>query len=128
MSDKVEFSQDPIDWILRSAMDYETAKHLSETMFPMPVEVICGLCQQCAEKSVKAVYLALDDYNQPYPQVHDIRFLLNQIKRYVQFDKKLITYGAYLTPFKIQQSYPSNIEIDEVMMKKGLEYSKEIHE
>ena len=97
--EKIKYSTDPIDWILRAAEELDAAEHLFKTMYPKPLEVITGLCQQCAEKSVKSVYLALENYKNSYPTTHDVKFLLIQIKNYVKYDKMMLEKGAYLTIF-----------------------------
>ena len=41
------------EWIAYSDMDIASAKHLC-SMKPQPLEIICYLCQQSAEKALKA--------------------------------------------------------------------------
>ncbi len=125
-NNKIIYSTDPVEWIIRASMDYDFAKHGYDNMYPKPLEAICELCQKCAEKAIKAVYLALPDYTDGYPRTHDIDFLLNQIKNFVQYDENFKFYSVLLTGFKGKFNYPANIEIDETITKKGLDYTKEI--
>lgn len=38
-----------------AVIDLRVAKHLEETYRPKPLEIICYLCQQAAEKAIKAL-------------------------------------------------------------------------
>jgi len=54
-------------------MDLDSAEYLLN-MHPIPIEIICYLCQQSAEKYLKG-YLVLHDINPP--KIHD----LNQLRK-----------------------------------------------
>lgn len=43
------------EWINFAKMDFLTAKHLYEYMYPKPLEIICYHCQQSIEKLLKGV-------------------------------------------------------------------------
>lgn len=124
MADK---ASDSHEWLARAAMDLDSAIFLFNNRYPKPLEVIGSLCQQCAEKSVKGVYLALDNYEYPFPKIHEVAALLEQIKNYVKYDKSFPNKGSFMRTFK-QSVYPDNeIDIDEEMVKQGLIYAAEIH-
>jgi len=46
-------SLDVKKWIRRAQMDFDSAAKLIETRFEPPIEVVCYLCQQSAEKILK---------------------------------------------------------------------------
>jgi len=56
------------EWIKFSDRDLETANYLYENMRPMPFEIICYLCQQSAEKALKAFWI----YSEIKPEKHMI--------------------------------------------------------
>ena len=41
------------DWFKFALMDFATAKHVNDTMYPKPLEIICYHCQQSVEKILK---------------------------------------------------------------------------
>ena len=43
------------EWFSFAKTDLDVAKHLYDTFYPKPLEIICYHCQQSAEKSVKAI-------------------------------------------------------------------------
>ncbi len=49
--------EDVKEWLRFANMDLNTAKHLFETMYPKPYEIICYHCQQAAEKFIKAIFV-----------------------------------------------------------------------
>ena len=47
------------EWFDMAEMDLKVAMHLINTFHPIPVEIICYHCQQCAEKATKAIIMSL---------------------------------------------------------------------
>ena len=45
------------EWYDLAVTDLGVAKHLYETYYPKPLEIICYHCQQSAEKSIKAMIM-----------------------------------------------------------------------
>ena len=66
------------------------------------------------------------------PKVHDITFLLNQIKNIIYEEKgivvsyELLKMADYLSKYGVMSRYPNEIEVDEVQTIKALTNSKEI--
>ena len=58
-------------WLDVAKQDLEVAKHLDETFYPKPLEIICYHCQQSAEKAVKALIIANGSQG-GMPKKHDI--------------------------------------------------------
>ena len=73
-------------WMEYANGDYETASFLYERQRPRQLEIICYHCQQAAEKAVKGLIVYFGSQG-GMPKVHDISFLLNQIKHIVQEEK-----------------------------------------
>lgn len=46
------------EWLDFAEMDFLTAKHLYDNMYPKPLEIICYHCQQSVEKLLKAVLIS----------------------------------------------------------------------
>lgn len=67
-------------WITVARNDLEVAKHLNKTFYPKPLEIICYHCQQAAEKAVKGLIVSKGCQG-GLPKIHDISFLMSQIKR-----------------------------------------------
>ena len=120
------------EWIAFARIDYESAKYLNGAPFhPRPLNVICYHCQQAAEKAVKALIVYFGSQG-GMPKVHDISFLLNQIKNIVQenkgidIDHKLMETADSLSKYGVAPRYPNEIEVDENHVKKALSDSETI--
>ena len=120
------------EWLTFARTDFESAKYLDGAPFhPRPLNVICYHCQQAAEKAVKALIVYFGSQG-GMPKVHDISFLLNQIKNIVLEQKDitiehdlLITANS-LSKYGVAPRYPNEIEVDEYQVKKALADSETI--
>jgi len=82
--------------------EYVAAKHLYDTMKPLPIEIICYLCQQATEKSIKAVLYHLE---KEIIETHSIIKLLEYVnaeKRYIHLGKR---DAAMITRFATRTRY-----------------------
>jgi len=89
-------------WLKLAKRDYAVALHLSETLDPKPIEVICFHSQQAVEKALKAVLA----YNEAkIPKIHDITALHALCKAYT--NKLLLQESAEatLTDFAVAARY-----------------------
>ena len=85
-----ETSYEVIKWIEYAENDYKLARFILYGEYsPKPYNTICNLCQQSAEKAVKALILSFGMTN-GLPRSHDIRFLLNQITNILRSEKNII--------------------------------------
>lgn len=119
--------QEILQWIKLAEMDYGVAEHLYQTYYPKPFEIICYHCQQSAEKAIKAVIVA-DGAKGGMPKLHDLSFLLNQIKNVIKIDEKYYDYADALTPYGVSIRYPNELFLQERHAKDALRMSKEILE
>ena len=84
-------------WLSVAETDLGVARHLYESYHPKPLEIICYHCQQSAEKAIKAVIIAHGAQG-GMPKLHDLSFLLNQIKNMAEIDERYYDYADTLTP------------------------------
>lgn len=113
------------EWYDMAVMDLGVARHLDETYRPKPLEIICYHCQQAAEKAIKAliIYYGGDG---GMPKLHDLSFLLNQIKNKAYIEDKYYDYADALTPYGVSVRYPNELFLEERHVKEALEFSDEI--
>lgn len=114
-------------WMKLAEEDLGVSKHLMETYYPKPLEIICYHCQQAAEKALKAVIIFLNVPGE-VPKKHDLSFLLNEIKSKVTIDEALYDYADVLTPYGVVIRYPNEIDIEERHAERAVEYAEHILE
>ena len=112
-------------WLEFAERDLGVAKHLYEVYRPMPLEIICYQCQQCAEKSLKALYIFL---NIPggLPRTHDLSLLLDQMRNRTSIDDRYYDMADRLTPYGTAARYPSNLYFDEYNTGKAIDTAESI--
>lgn len=113
------------EWYDLAVMDLGVAKHLESTYYPKPVEIICYHCQQAAEKGIKALIMYFGAEG-GMPKLHDLSFLLNQIKNQVSIEDKYYDYADTLTPYGVSIRYPNELFLEEKHAKKAIQYADEI--
>ncbi len=80
LSEELDRKEEYREWLAFAQTDYDCAKYLNEApLYPKPLNIICYHCQQAAEKAVKGLIVYFCSQG-GMPKVHDISFLLNQIK------------------------------------------------
>ena len=120
------------EWLVFARTDFDSAKYLDNAPFhPRPLNVICYHCQQAAEKAVKALIVYFGSQG-GMPKVHDISFLMNQIKNIVRKEKgielgdDLLLIADSLSKYGVAPRYPNEIEVDDRQVKKALTDSEAI--
>ena len=114
------------EWLDFAKMDLSSAKHLYETFYPRPLQIICYHCQQAAEKALKAVIVAKGKPG-GMPKMHDLEFLLNQMKNYTDIKEELWDYAEALTPYGIEIRYPGGTEVSDEQAELGLKYADALY-
>ena len=109
-----------LQWLEIAERDLGVAKHLFEIYRPMPLEIICYQCQQCAEKALKALYIFLKIPG-GVPKTHDLSMLLDQMHNSVDIADSYFDLADRLTPFGTAARYPSNMYFDEYNTGKAIE-------
>lgn len=88
------------DWIKQAERDLDFAK---ETISKGYYEWTCFICQQSAEKAVKALYYKLN----LEPWGHSISKLLEEIKDNKKIHDEIIEISKFLDKFYIPTRYPN---------------------
>ena len=113
------------EWIKFSDIDLATAKHLYETMRPIPLEIICYHCQQSAEKILKAFLI----YSGVKPaRTHDLEPLRKECVKIDKTFNEITEKCARLSDYSSQPRYPMEIVITDEDTRLALQDSKEISE
>ena len=112
-------------WLEFAKTDLGVAKHLNDSYFPKPLEIICYHCQQSAEKAIKALIIALG-LQDGIPKKHNLSFLLEQIKNMIDIPEKYYDYADALTPYGIAVRYPNELFIEERRVSEAIIYAEEI--
>ncbi|MCD8099696.1 MAG: HEPN domain-containing protein [Oscillospiraceae bacterium] len=111
-------------WFATAQTDFNVARHLFNTFYPKPLEIICYHCQQCAEKAIKAVIISKGAPG-GMPKLHDLSFLLNQLKNSVEIDEKYYDYADTLTPYGVAVRYPNELFLEEHHAENALKMASE---
>ena len=123
------------EWLSFAKMDFESAKYLLDAPFyPRPLNIICYHCQQAAEKAVKALIVYFGSQG-GMPKMHDISFLLSQIKNIVEGKtgikvengpNDLMVAANSLTKYGVIARYPGEMEVDDKQTKQAIKDSEMI--
>ena len=131
-SEELDREEEYREWLAFAQTDYDCAKYLNDApLYPKPLNIICYHCQQAAEKAVKALIVYFGSQG-GMPKVHDISFLLNQIKYIVQEEKgievshELLVTANALSKYGIAPRYPNEIDVDDNQVKRALKDSDTI--
>jgi len=113
------------EWIKFSDRDLTTAKYLYENMRPIPLEIVCYLCQQSAEKALKAFLI----YSRIKPErTHDLESLRDKCEDIDASFNDIIEKCERLNDYSSQPRYPFEIEITDDDTLLALKDSKKISE
>lgn len=101
------------EWLEYAKSDLGSAEFLTKKV-PVPIEIICYLCQQCAEKSLKAflIFLGL-----VFPKTHDTSLLCAECKKQNPQFESLYFESALLKNYSVTSRYPYTLQIEESDMK-----------
>ncbi len=98
------------EWFEIASTDLRTAKHLYETMYPKPFEIICYHCQQAAEKALKG-YLV--DQGIDPERIHDLSKLCEKCVSCDPAFNSICDACSKLTSYATTARYPGHTEIEE---------------
>ena len=111
------------EWIKFSDADLTTAKYLYDNMRPAPLEIICYLCQQSAEKALKAFWIYS---NMKPPKTHDLILLRTECEKIDKSFDEITEKCVNLNNYSSQPRYPFEIEITEDDTLSALQDSEKI--
>jgi len=117
-------SLDVEKWIHFAQMDFDSAAALAERFRP-PIEVVSYLCQQSAEKILKAYTIANTDI---LIKTHILKDLLKVSIQYCSGFDKFKIICERLTPYITLARYPSNIDLTDQDMKQALKDANDVLE
>jgi len=100
------------EWLKYSDKDLLAINQLL-THRPLAIEIICYLCQQSAEKALKAFWLHLE--TEP-PKTHNLNFLNEKCVEFDTSFEEIVKQCERLNHYSNQPRYPSPIDISEEMM------------
>jgi len=107
------------EWIDRaiSAFDIASVK-VSENVY---YEDLCAYAQQAAEKAIKGLLVY---YGEKPAHTHNLRLLLDDLKKYTDIDEK-VKEARHLTKYANQTKYPGDyIDVPEEEYKRALKIAE----
>jgi HEPN domain-containing protein len=117
--DKLDYA---LEWLNFAEMDLSSAEFLLGKR-PIPIEIICYLCQQSTEKSLKGFLIS--KRAQP-PKTHDLVELCKLCSPFITDMSSILNKCLSLNPYGVQPRYPREISITEQDMKQAIENAKTI--
>lgn len=113
-----------IKWVDSAQMDYLTAIHLYENMYPKPLEIIGYHAEQAVEKLLKAM---LSSYGHKLLKTHDLGLLAETLQEFTEISEKDLEICERLTPFGVKFRYPQEIGLEEYHIISALKDMKIIY-
>ena len=113
-----------LEWLEYARNDLESADYLTNKK-PLPLEIICYHCHQCAEKALKSFLIYS---NCDFAKTHDTSLLCAECNKINDSFKTLLLECASLKNYSVTSRYPYPIQIEEQDMKKALLDAKKVFE
>ena len=110
-----------LKWFQFAEMDFQTAIHLYENMYPPPREIICFHCQQAVEKFLKGLLI---NFGEEIIKTHDLTLLVSRLKNFVDLSDDEKKICAKLSLYAVETRYPHELEIQEQHVKAAVEDTK----
>jgi HEPN domain-containing protein len=113
------------EWFRYSHNDLIVARHSFEDLHPKQTEIACYLCQQCAEKALKA-YLLFKEIDPP--RIHN---LVQLCQMCMDFDGAFSTIQdacADLSPFAATVRYPNELAPDDAIAKRAIDKAQQVYD
>ncbi|WP_461255592.1 HEPN domain-containing protein [Treponema sp. R80B11-R83G3] len=112
-------------WLDKGKDDLRAAEYLSTMHNPTPDEIICFLCQQSAEKYLKAFIFSLDIEPE---KNHDLEYLLEICQKHNTEFSVLLSNIDVLNRYAVFPHYPNDLDISNEDMKTAIANAKSIQE
>ena len=112
------------NWLEFAKNDLETAEILT-SHYPIKSNIICWHCQQCAEKSLKAVLVKQGTIPE---KTHDLKRLCQLCSEYNPEFMEFMQSCAYLSVYAVVVRYPNEIDLSEEDATAAIKYAKKIYE
>ncbi|MDO6353824.1 HEPN domain-containing protein [Caloramator sp. CAR-1] len=117
-------STDYKKWLQRAQQDLKVIELINKEGIEGIEDTFCYLCQQAAEKYLKAFILY---NNQLIIKTHDLVYLLNISKRYAEELKSLFDDVVLLNEYTISARYPSDFDDKRTVEDANLAYESLIN-
>ena len=107
------------EWLRRAKSNLERAKIGKNKIEDILYEDLCFDCQQCVEKSLKALLIF---YDISFPRTHSINLLLSLLENQIKNIPIHITDNVILNDYAVETRYPGFYEpVSEEEYKNSLE-------
>jgi len=113
------------EWFQFADSDLASAEYL-QGMHPQPMEIICYLCEQSAEKYLKGYLIFMGAYS--LPKTHNLVFLCEKCSDFDDQFYSILEVCSVLTRYGVQPRYPQEMEIHEHDMQQALSYARQIRD
>jgi len=113
------------EWFRFADIDLETAEYIQGKR-PQPLEIICYLSQQSAEKNLKG-YLIYKGVAEP-PKIHKLDTLCEDCSEHDERFAEIKRACGALNRYGVQPRYPNELGITVNDMLKALEYARKIRD
>jgi HEPN domain-containing protein len=113
------------EWILYAQEDYDCAVVIAMTDNPYSPRIACGLCQQSAEKILKAYMIAKEETQ---IETRDLAVLLKQCEQYSPDFDEYNTACSVLDMYATESRRLSGMKLTETDMNKALDHALNILE
>ena len=110
------------EWFDIAETDLSSAEFL-QNMRPVPIEIICYHCQQCAEKYLKG-YLSFNGGK--ISKSHDLPLLNKLCLQYDKDFKEINEDCLYLTDCSVVVRYPFNLDLEESDMIIAIKHAQKV--
>ena len=117
--------KETLQWFRFAEMDFQTAIHLYENMYPPPNEIICFHCQQAVEKFLKGLLI---NFGEEIIKTHDLTLLVSLLQKFIDLSDDEKKICAKLSLYAVKIRYPHELEIQEQHVKAAIEDTKIILE
>jgi HEPN domain-containing protein len=104
-------------WFDYAANDLAAAEYLADGMRPVPIEIVCYLCEQSAEKYLKG-FLVLNGVTPR--KTHDLEELGIEAARFFKGFEDVADGLSVLTSYGVGVRYPYVLEVSEDDMKRAI--------
>ena len=110
------------EWFDIAETDLSSAEFL-QNMRPVPIEIICYHCQQCAEKYLKG-YLSFN--GEKISKSHDLPLLNKLCLQYDKDFKKIQEYCLNLTDYSINVRCPFHLDLEKSDMIIAIKHAQKV--
>ena len=113
------------EWLTFASNDLISARHLFEDIYPKQTNIAAYLCQQCAEKALKA-YLVVNNIDPP--KIHDLERLVQLCQNIDADFAQLEIDCKKINPYGTASRYPGELPVDNSIAKLLIERAQKVYD